>query len=89
MYLIRCYPGDDEVASIVVLLIERFGRHISLHEEEIWDELYSGFRGHARISSAVRTMLRQHWEKYELIFWDRQTASSMTVLGDEGARDEL
>lgn len=89
LYLIRAYPGDDEIADIFVSLIERFGRHFSIRDDEIWDALYLGFRGHTRISNAVRTMLRKHQEEYERIYWDPSTASAMTVLGDDDARDEL
>ena len=89
VYLIRCYPGDDEVANLMVSILERFGRHLSLPEEEIWDALCLGFQGHPRITPAVRKMLQEHQEKYERVFWDPQTASAMIVLGDDEARDKL
>lgn len=89
LYLIRCYPSDEEVAAKIVLLIKRFGRYIALDQEAIWDALYFGFRGHLAISNALREVLQADREEYKRIFWEPRTVSIMTVLGDEEARNEL
>lgn len=88
-YLVRCYPGDDEIADIVACAIERFGNHFFIRDGELWDALLVGFREHARVSRAVRTMLLQRRKQYERIFWDSRTATAMAVIGDGEARNDL
>ncbi|MDA8446510.1 NACHT domain-containing protein [Acidovorax valerianellae] len=89
LYLVRCYPGDLEVAEIVASLVMRFGRALSFGQDRIWEDISLGFRGNARISAAIRSALSEDREKYKHVLWDPQTAYAMIALGDEAAKNEL
>ncbi len=89
IYLVRCYPGDLEVAEIVASLVMRFGRALSFGQDSIWEDLSVGFRGNARISAAIRSALSEDREKYKHVMWDPRTAYAMIALGDEAAKNEL
>jgi hypothetical protein len=89
IYLVRCYPGDAEVAEITASLIERFGRSLSFNQSEIWKDIYTGFRGDARISASIRSALNKDRERYKHALWDPQTAYAMVAVGDEAAKEEL
>lgn len=88
-YLLRCYPDDNEIASRVSELFDRYGLQITMSTETIWPELIAGYRGHPQIADALRRSLAAHKEKYESIFYHPNNVPGFIVIGDNLARDEL
>ena len=88
-YLLRCYPNDEEVASLVAGLFNRYGIHFAFDTKVIWRNLIANFRGNVTVARAVRRSLDKYKEEYEAIFWHPQTTPSFIVIGDTSARDEL
>ncbi len=87
-YLTKCYPGDNEVASLLVQQLEQYGNHFG-SKGRVWEYMRMGFRGHPELTAALRAMLKKHKQKYEAIFWHPDTLPAFVVIGDETARDEL
>ena len=88
-YLLRCYPMDDEVASLTASLFDNFGHHVASDMEPIWRALINNFKGEKKIATAVRRVLQEHKKEYEAIFWHPHTTPGFIVIGDDLARDEL
>lgn len=88
-YLVRCCPGDTEVAETVAAMVRRFGRMLTLGDNQVWEDLSSGFRGNANLSSAIRDSLSADRERYKKTLWDPRTAHAMVIIGDDAAKREL
>jgi NACHT domain len=89
LYLLRLYPGDDQVAEVIGCLFERFGKHFMLDPSRIWPALNSGFRSHGHLRPVVREMMKKDREKSASKFWGPDRVPAMVLLGDNEARDEL
>lgn len=88
-YLVRCCPGDVEVAEVVASLVRQFGRMLTLGDHRVWEDLSAGFRGNAKLAPAIRDSLNADRAKYKGPLWDPRTAHAMVTIGDEGAKLEL
>ena len=88
-YLVRCYPYDDEIGSLVAGLFDQFDNHIATDMGLTWTALIGSYRGHEEVAAAVRRALRKHKEEFEAIHWHPQTIPGQIVIGDKTARDEL
>ena len=92
IYLMRCYPNDEEIAEILATLFERReGRPFpfSSQPERLWKPMRTGFSRHPVVSVALRAMLKKYREKSAAIFWHPDTVPGFAVLGDDQARDDL
>ena len=89
VYLLRCYPMDEEVASLTASLFNRYKDHVALDMGPIWRALIDNFKGFKTVATAVRRVLQARKEKYEAIYWHPQTTPGLVVIGDDLARDEL
>lgn len=88
-YLLRCYPMDDEVASLTASLFDKFDHHVASDMKPIWRALINNFKGERKIAIAIRRVLQAYKEKYEAIYWHPLTTPGLIVIGDDLARDEL
>ena len=88
-YLVRCYPYDDEIASLVAGLFDQFGSHVATDMNSTWTALIQNYRGDEKVAAAVRRALRVRKEEFEAIYWHPQTTPGLIVMGDNAARDEL
>ena len=88
-YLVRCYPNDEEVATLLADLFDRHGIHIVWDIDPIWRHLAANFRGHPKVASAVRKALDAHKKEFAAIFWGPNIVPGLIVIGDDAARDEL
>ena len=90
LYLIRSYPRDDEVASVIANLFDQFHIHLTLDSGQIWKSLVANFRGHPVVTPALRRSLDAYKEKrHEALYWHPHTTPALIVIGDDAARDEL
>ena len=87
-YLVRCYPQDDEIASLMVRLLDAHGLHIGFHSSH-WSALIDGYRGHPAVSSAIRGAIDAYKADHGPIVWHPYTLPAFAVIGDDAARDEL
>ncbi|MCY4597361.1 MAG: NACHT domain-containing protein [Bryobacterales bacterium] len=88
VYLTRCYPGDDHVATLLAKQFDRHGLHLSFLSI-LWKFLIEGFRGNRILQGALRRALDDYKEKYSSIIWHPQTIPAYAVIGDSAARDQL
>lgn len=88
-YLVRCCPGDAEVAEAVASVVRRFGRILTLGDNQVWEDLSSGFRGNTDLSSAIRDSLNADRDRCKGNLWDPWTAHAMVTIGDDTAKLEL
>ncbi|RLA53630.1 MAG: hypothetical protein DRR42_04235 [Gammaproteobacteria bacterium] len=88
-YLVRTFPGDNEVAATLGSLLRNHGLHLLLDSRQIWLDVLEGFRGHQDLIQEVRTALREHKDKYESIHWYPAQVYAYAVIGDDEVRDEL
>ena len=89
LYLIRNYPGDDEIASAIANHFDQREFHIPLDSGRIWRGLAAHFRGHPLLGPALRRSLHAYKESHEAIYWHPHTTPALIVIGDDAARDEL
>lgn len=89
-YLIRCYPGDNEIAKIIKELFKEFGFHLyAVDKKQFWEDMRIGFRGNNIIVSTLRATIKEYREEFNNIFWHPRSAPALAVIGDEEARDDL
>lgn len=89
VYLMRAYPGDDDVAKLLAEGFRERGLQLSMNGSRLWSSMRDGFRSHATLAPAVRDALSKYKEEHERIFWHPNEIGAYMVLGDEAARDEL
>ena len=89
LYLIRNYPGDDEIASAIANYFNQHEFHIPLNSGRIWRSLVAHFRGHPLLGPALRRSLHAYKERHEATYWHPHTTPALIVIGDDAARDEL
>jgi hypothetical protein len=86
-YLVRSYPGDNEVASLVEQRLRKFGLNLGAFlRRDMWSSLREGFRGNAVLVPVLWEAIREYREKHESIFWDPMHAGAYAVIGDEQAK---
>ena len=89
-YLVRCYPNDEEVATILAGLFERFGTHMQrLDSDQYWEVMWSGYREHSLVTAALRAALNKENEKYGRDVLLPHTSSAFAFLGGDEERDHL
>lgn len=89
LYLIRNFPGDDEIASAIADYFDQHEFHVPLDSGRLWRSLVTHFRGHQTLGSALRRALHAYKERHEAIYWHPHTTPALVVIGDDAARDEL
>ena len=89
LYLVRNYPGDDEIASVIANHFDQHEFHVPLNPGRIWRSLAVHFRGHPLLSPILRRCLHAYKERHEVIYWHPHTIPALIVIGDDAARDEL
>lgn len=89
VYLMRAYPGDEEIAKLLVRIFRERGLHIGMNAGKLWPAMRDGFRGHPALVPAIRESLTKYREEHEKIFWHPNEIGAYMVLGDDAARDEL
>ncbi len=88
-YLLRNYPGDEEIARVLAQLFGRFGLHLVMDPEFLWKHLIAGFRADPTIVASLRAALSEFKKKYESIVWHPHNVPAYLVFADDAARDEL
>ncbi len=89
IYLMRAYPGDNEIAELISQRLRVHGMHFALDKSTLWPIMRDSFRGHTLLVPALRVALAEHRKQYEAIFWHPDTVGAYWVIGDDAARDEL
>ena len=89
LYLIRNFPGDDEIASVIAHHFDQHEFHLPLDSGRIWRSLVAHFRGHPLLGPALRRSLHAYKERHQAIYWHPHTTPALIVIGDDTARDEL
>lgn len=89
IYLMRAYPGDDEIAELISQRLRSQGMHFASNKSMLWPIMRDSFRGHPLLAPALREALAEHRRQYEAIFWHPDTVGAYWVIGDDAARDEL
>lgn len=89
IYLMRAYPGDNEIAETLGRQFRERGLHLVLDAAVLWPTMRDTFRGHPLLVPVIREALKKHKEEYEAIFWHPNEIGAYMVVGDDGARDEL
>lgn len=89
VYLMRAYPGDNEIAELISKRLIDHGMHFASDKSMLWPIMRDTFRGHPLLVPSLREALAKHREKYEAIFWHPDTVGAYWVIGDDAARDEL
>lgn len=89
IYLMRAYPGDNEIAETLRHRFRERELHIAMDAVVLWPTMRDTFRGHPLLVPAIRDALAKHKKKYERIYWHPDTVGAYMVIGDAAARDEL
>jgi NACHT domain len=89
IYLMRAYPGDNEIAEMLSRQFSERGMHFVMDASVLWSTMRDTFRGHPILVPAIRKAMAEYKEKYQTIFWHPSTVGAYLVLGDDAARDEL
>ena len=89
IYLMRAYPGDNEIAELISRKLRNHGMHFASDKSTLWPIMRDSFRGHPLLVPALRVALAEHRKQYEAIFWHPDTVGAYWVIGDDAARDEL
>jgi len=89
IYLIRAYPGDNEIAELISRRLRNLGMHFASYKTKLWPIMRNSFRGHPLLAPALREALAKRREQFEAIFWHPETVGAYCVIGDDAARDEL
>lgn len=89
IYLMRAYPGDNEIAETLSRQLRDRGMHFSMDKSVLWPVMRDSFRGHPLLVPAIREALAKYKEQFPAIFWHPDSVGAYGVLGDDAARDEL
>ncbi|MCL4471617.1 MAG: NACHT domain-containing protein [Gammaproteobacteria bacterium] len=89
IYLIRAYPGDNEIAELISRKLRNHGMHFSMDKSVLWPIMRDSFRGHPLLVPALREALAEYRKQFQAIFWHPDTVGAYWVIGDDAARDEL
>lgn len=89
IYLMRAYPGDNEIAELVSQRLRSNGMHFASYKSILWPIMRDSFRCHPLLVPALRDALAEYRKQYEAIFWHPDTVGAYWVIGDDAARDEL
>ena len=89
IYLMRAYPGDDEIARLLARRFLDRGLVFGLDGGRLWPSMRDGFRGHPTLVPAIRQAIRDYKEEHKRLFWHPNEIGAYMVLGDDEARDEL
>jgi hypothetical protein len=87
-FLAYAWPGDTEVASSIAHYF-RFSTPFFIHDDRVWNALFTGFRGNADLSKVLREALSERLSKYQSISWGPNTKQLYCTIGDEAAKSEL
>lgn len=89
IYLMRAYPGDNEIAELISRRLRNLGMHFASDKSTLWPIMRDSFRGHALLVPALREALTEYRKQFEAIFWHPDTVGAYWVIGGDAARDEL
>lgn len=87
-YLIRCYPNDNDLASLLARHFDAHGLRLDF-DSTFWSSLIDGYRGHPKIAAAMRRAIDTYKKQYGSILWHPYTLPAFAVIGDNAVRDEL
>lgn len=87
-FLAHAWPGDTEVAHSIALFFS-FTSPFFMHDDSLWEALFTGFRGNVELSKILREELSQRFVKYKSIYWGPDTKKVYCAIGDEAAKLEL
>lgn len=87
-FLAHSWPGDKDVAHNIA---NYFYGHspLFIHDESLWEALFTGFRCNPDLSAAIRKDLNEHKIKYQAIHWGPDAKRAYSVIGDDAAKSEL
>ena len=89
LYLMRNFPGDDDIALAIANHFDQHEFHIPLDSGRTWRSLVAHFRAHPLLAPALRRSLHAYKQRHEAIYWHPHTTPALIVIGDDAARDEL
>ncbi len=87
-FLLHSWPGDKNVAHSIA---NYFYGHspLFIHDESLWEALFTGFRCNPDLSAAIRKDLNEHKINYQAIHWGPDAKRAYSVIGDDAAKSEL
>jgi hypothetical protein len=89
-YLAASWPDDEEVGKCITNWFARSTHHLEfIHKQEVWKNLFQGFRGNKVLSSALRHALSVNYLKHSTIYWGPNTKWGYCVIGDDTAKREV
>ena len=87
-FLVHSWPGDKDVAHSIASYFYDHPPHF-IHNDSLWDALFTGFRCNPDISAAIRKDLNERKTKYQAIYWGPDVKREYSVIGDDAAKAEL
>lgn len=87
-FLVHSWPGDKDVAHSIASYFYDHPPHF-IHNDSLWDALFTGFRCNPDISAAIRKDLNERKTKYQAIYWGPDAKREYSVIGDDAAKAEL
>jgi NACHT domain/HEAT repeats/Restriction endonuclease len=88
-YLIRAFPGDQEIAALVVNELAERGIGSGFESGLMLPLLAEHFPHHTGVATAVRDALREVEEKYPGMQWHPRYIDAYVFFGDNSTRDYL
>ncbi|HDC4807562.1 TPA: HEAT repeat domain-containing protein, partial [Enterobacter kobei] len=87
-FLVRAWPGDNDVANHVVRYVKKYSIAM-MHGSGLWQAIISGFGGNKELINAIRDVLIERKEKYKAIYWGPDTKNAYLAIGDDVAKKEM
>jgi len=87
-FLVHSWPGDKDVAHSIANFFEGYSP-LHIHDESLWEALFTGFRCNPDLSAAIRKDLNERKTKYQAIYWGPDAKRAYLVIGDDTAKAEL
>jgi energy-coupling factor transporter ATP-binding protein EcfA2 len=89
VYLIKAYPGDQEVAELLFERLKSGKMHFTANPSRVWPLLASSFQNHPELTPLLWELIAEHRQEYESIIWHPDSVGAFMAIGDNHARDEL
>lgn len=87
-FLVHSWPGDKDVAQSISNYFYDHPPHF-IHNDSLWDALFTGFRCNSDISAAIRKDLNERKTQYPAIYWGPDAQREYSIIGDDAAKVEL
>lgn len=85
-FLAECWPGDSEVECCFADWFASISPSFLIHDQDIWKNLFKGFRSNKDLSSAFRRTLLDKKAEYPDIFWGPDAKWAYCLIGDDAAK---